>query len=119
MIPKSPRRTKPYATLTSRKSMNKRGKSTRSTERQKWHKELLADWQSKGINSCEFNYDGCMQTFGQALAHSKKRRFITTKEDYEEVGLACIKCHEKLDLVLSHEEMEAEVKRIIESRGNA
>jgi len=35
------------------------------------------------------------------------------------VGLACIKCHEKLDNVMSHEEMEAEIKRIIESRGNA
>jgi len=77
----------------------------------------MAEWQHKGINSCEFGYDGCMQTFGQALAHSRKRRYITSKEQYWEVGLACQKCHEHLDNVLSHEEMESEVQRIIQRRG--
>lgn len=116
MIPKSNHRVKPYKGFGRSKPMNRVGKSNRSKLKYAWHKELHAEWQSKGINSCEFGYDGCMRTFGNSLAHSKKRRFITTREDYWEVGLACQKCHEYLDNVLSHEDMEAEVKRIIERR---
>lgn len=90
--------------------------NARKKQHNAWHRELMAEWQSKGINSCEFRYDGCMQTFGQALAHSRKRRFITSKSEYWEVGLACIQCHKQLDERMSHEEMESEVKRIIEER---
>lgn len=123
-LPKSPRRTKPYAQLRSkppeqgkpRKPMRVRGASTRAKQVAAWHKELHAEWQLKNINHCEFGYDKCMRTFGLALAHSKKRRFITDKEAYWEVCLACVKCHEWLDNVLSHEQMEAEVKRIIRER---
>ncbi len=124
-LPKSPRRDpSSYKRLTSkpleqgkpRKPMRVRGASTRAKQVAAWHKELHAEWQLKNINHCEFGYDKCMRTFGLALAHSKKRRFITDKEAYWEVCLACVKCHEWLDNVLSHEQMEAEVKRIIRER---
>ena len=124
-LPKSPRRDpSSYKRLTSkpleqgkpRKPMRVRGASTRSKQVAAWHKELHAEWQLKGINHCEFGYDKCMRTFGLALAHSKKRRFITDKEAYWEVGLACQVCHDELDLRMTHEEMEAEVKRIIRER---
>lgn len=117
MIPKSKNRTKPYKGFGRSKPMNRVGKSTRGQQHRDWHRELMAEWVGKGISSCEFHYHGCMRTFGLALAHSRKRRFITSKEQYWEVGLACVKCHEVLDNWMSHEEMEAEVKRIIQRRG--
>ncbi len=65
---------------------------------------------------CELGFDGCMGTFGLALCHSKKRRYVYTKEDYFEVVAGCVKCHEFLDNRCSHDEMERIVKEIIEAR---
>ena len=74
----------------------------------------MAEWAAKGITYCEL----CGGSFGLALAHSKKRRMIENKDDYWEVSLLCQTCHERIEFS-GHEAMEAEVKRIIESRGNA
>lgn len=91
--------------------------NNRTKLHRKWHKELMAEWSRKDINFCEFGFDGCMRTFGNALAHSRKRRFIDSKEAYWEVGLACQKCHEVLDQKMTHEEMEQAVKDVIDRRG--
>jgi len=85
--------------------------SNRSRERASWHRALLKEWATKGIDRCEI----CGGTFGLALAHSLKRRFITTREQYFEVALLDQKCHERIEFS-GHENMEAEVKRIIEAR---
>jgi len=124
MLKRSPRRDpSSYKKLTNkpteqkqRKPMRVRGASTKAKQVASWHKELHAEWEHKGITICEVQHERCMQTFALSLAHSKKRRFINDKETYWEVCLACVKCHEWLDNVLTHEEMEEEVKRIIERR---
>lgn len=90
--------------------------NARKKQHNAWDRELKQEWHERGQNGCEFRYEGCMGTFGQALAHSRKRRYITSKEQYWEVGLACVQCHKKLDEQMSHEEMESEVKRIINER---
>ena len=87
--------------------------NSRTKQHRAWHRELMAEWQTKGINSCEI----CGDTFGQALAHSKKRRFIYTKEDYFTVCLLCQKCHTKIEHS-GHENMEREILAIIEARND-
>ncbi len=86
--------------------------NARTKLHRKWHRELMAEWQSKGINSCEL----CGDTFGQALAHSKKRRMIENKEDYWTVALLCQKCHTIIEHS-GHANMEREILAIIERRG--
>jgi len=115
MIPKSPRRTKPYATLTSRKSMNKRGKSTRSKQRQAWQKEMLETYQH--ITWCEW-LEGCGSTFGLAHAHRTKKINVTTREEWLTVARLCQVHHE----LLEHGDKQVmwdTITKIVESRGNA
>lgn len=88
--------------------------NARTKQHKAWDRELKREWHARGQNGCEL----CGDTFGQALAHSRKRRFIDTKELYWEVALLCHTCHERIEHS-GHEAMEAEIKRIIESRGNA
>lgn len=57
----------------------------------------------------------CHGTFGLSFAHSKKRRFIQTDEDWEEVALLCQPCHQKIEFS-GHENMYEAVRRIIENR---
>jgi len=71
----------------------------------------MAEWNARGQNGCEI----CGDTFGQALAHSKKRRYIYTKEDYFTVCLLCQKCHTKIEHS-GHENMEREILAIIARR---
>ena len=86
--------------------------NARTKQHRAWHRQLMAEWNARGQNGCEI----CGDTFGQALAHSKKRRFIYTKEDYWTVALLCQKCHRGLDEGSSHEEMEREILAIIARR---
>lgn len=58
-----------------------------------------------------------MRTFGGALAHSKKRRDIYTREDYFEVVYACQRCHFIADN-MTHEEMHELITGIIAKREN-
>lgn len=64
-----------------------------------------------GITRCEL----CGGTFGLSFAHSKKRRFIQTDEDWYEVALLCQKCHETVEFA-GHEEMYRAIREIIERR---
>lgn len=97
--------------------MATKGNSNRTVERTKWAEELALWWAINTMpTTCEVRFDGCMGKFGAALAHSKKRRYIYTRDDYFEVVCACVKCHETLDNVYDHDEMEAVVKRIIANR---
>ncbi len=85
--------------------------NNRTKQNRKWDRELKAEWASKGIDRCE----QCFGTFGLSLAHSKKRRFIYTREDYWEVALLCQLCHENIEHS-GHENMANEVRRIIANR---
>jgi hypothetical protein len=99
------------------KGLSPIGKNTRGQQHRDWSKELHADFSKLNIHSCEVRHEKCMPTFGLGLAHSRKRRYISSKEQFWEVVLACVKCHEWLDNVLSHKEMEQTVKTIIAIRG--
>lgn len=100
-----------------RKPLNRRGKSTRSGQTRKWDEELKEWWVANNMpRYCEIRLLGCMGTFGGALAHSEKRRYILTREQYFEVVFACQKCHEYLDLKMTHENMRMLVKTIIAER---
>jgi len=91
--------------------------NARTKQHRAWHRELMAEWDARGQNGCEL----CGSTFGQALAHSKKRRLIYTKEDYFTVCLLCVSCHHLIEYGTkdepgTHERMERLVKEIIARR---
>jgi hypothetical protein len=54
-------------------------------------------FQVAGITSCELGYPGCFRNNFLSFAHSKKRRYITSQEELEEVCLACQKCHDDVE----------------------
>tara|TARA_R110000868_G_scaffold342440_1_gene603310 strand:+ start:199 stop:486 length:288 start_codon:yes stop_codon:yes gene_type:complete len=95
--------------------MLKRSKhrSTRSKQREQWHKDLYAEWRLRGdTDRCEV----CNGTFGLALAHAEKRRHIVSKEQYWEVALLCQICHERIEFS-GHENMAQAIREIIAKRG--
>lgn len=95
-----------------RSPMNKTGKSTRSKQNRQWTQDLREWWIASGLpQRCEI----CGGTFGLALAHSKKRRFILTKEDFFECAALCQTCHTDVEYG-SHERMETTIKELIERR---
>lgn len=80
----------------------------------KWNRvrvKLKQKFERLGITRCEL----CFGTFGLSFAHSRKRRFIQTDEDWEEVALLCQPCHEKIEFS-GHEAMYDEIRRIIGER---
>ncbi len=63
----------------------------------------------------------CGGSFGLALAHSKKRRFIDTKELYFTVAYLCQQCHHFVeygdkDNPGTHERMEQMILDVINAR---
>lgn len=99
-----------------KRPMRQVGISHGARERRRWTKELNKWFLTLGIYSCEVKHKDCLGGWLCGLAHSRKRRKIENKEQFFEVVLACVKCHEWLDNILSHEEMEAKVKEIIAKR---
>lgn len=84
----------------------------RKTE--KWNKvraKLKKEFEAQGIVRCEL----CGGTFALGFAHSKKRRFIYTDDDWEEVALLCQPCHEKVEHS-GHDNMYVSIRGIIENR---
>ena len=59
----------------------------------RWNKKLIEFFIENDIVHCE----KCGGTFGIAPAHSKKRRFILTEEDYMEAALLCQPCHHDVE----------------------
>ena len=80
----------------------------------KWNtvrNRLRKQFEQQGITRCEI----CQGTFGLSFAHSKKRRFIQTDEEWMEVALLCQPCHEKIEFS-GHEAMYKAITDIIKSR---
>jgi len=73
--------------------------------------ELKKKFESMGVTRCEV----CYGTFALSFAHSKKRRFLQTEEDWREVALLCQPCHEKIEFS-GHEEMYNAIIKIIGDR---
>lgn len=86
--------------------------STRAKQNKKWHAELKKWWTDNAMPQvCEV----CGANWPIALAHSKKRRYILTREDYFTVALLCQAHHEELEFS-GHENMEKGILEIIARR---
>lgn len=76
--------------------MLKAGKRTK--EWQHMREQLKPRFEAAGITRCEFRYEGCWRDNGLSFAHTKKRRNLRDGE-LEVVALACIPCHNRLELL--------------------
>lgn len=85
-------------------------------------KGLKAEFLAAGIVTCEFRFEGCTGEHALSFAHCVKRRFIKrdaelgSPEHISTVGLACLTCHDRLDLRMSHAEMREAVMGVIANR---
>jgi hypothetical protein len=77
-------------------------------------KKIKLEFRRSGITRCEVGYD-CCDNLALGFAHSLRRMYIATKEQMEEVILACQKCHAKLD-AKKHDVTYDEVREIIHKR---
>jgi hypothetical protein len=59
-------------------------------------------------------FEGCWRDNGLSFAHVDKRRFLSEKE-LREPALACIPCHNKLEL-MPRDQMRATVEKVIANR---
>lgn len=75
---------------------------------------MKPEFERAGIVGCECRYQGCAGLTMLSFAHSKKRRNVVGAE-LEECALACIPCHDVLEL-LPEEQMSARVRTIIAAR---
>ncbi len=57
-----------------------------------------------GITNCILKYKNCTGKMFVGLAHSLRRRFIYTEEEYCEVIPVCSNCHAKLDGLFERDE---------------
>jgi hypothetical protein len=69
------------------------------------------------IERCEAGYEGCTGE-PDTWAHGRKRRELLEGELETFAVIACLVCHRRLDERMSHEEMAAEVRRIIAGRAD-
>lgn len=86
---------KSKSSLKPKKAIKRGGKKT--DEWAEARKNILRDFESRGIISCELRLSGCLGNLFLSLAHSRKRRNIKTAEDLYEVVLACQNCHEIIE----------------------
>ena len=88
-------------------------------------KELKVEFAQKGIELCEFRYEGCWHSQALSFAHAVKRVDLDpdaplgAPENIRTVALACIPvCHRRLDEEFTHEQMREAVMAAIARRGN-
>jgi hypothetical protein len=76
--------------------MLRAGKKTK--EWQRVRERLKPRFEAVGIIRCEFRYQGCWHNNALSFAHMRKRRNLAPNE-LKIVALACIPCHDKLELM--------------------
>lgn len=76
--------------------------------------QLIPRFKAAGITRCEFGYDGCWRDNGLTFAHMRKRRNLREGE-LEKVALACMSCHNKLEL-MPENIMTLAVLKVIQER---
>lgn len=80
--------------------------------------KLKVRFERAGLTRCEIGYVGCKGGLFLGFAHSKKRRNITTQAEREEVALACVACHQLIEIG-PEAEMTQIVREIIAKRETA
>ncbi len=106
-----------------RKRINPLGPKTSTWEAVR--KELKVEFAQKGIELCEFRYEGCWHSQALSFAHAVKRVDLDpdaplgAPENIRTVALACIPvCHRRLDEEFTHEQMREAVMAAIARRDN-
>jgi hypothetical protein len=86
---------KPEKRVKKPKRLKARGEKTDAWEMTR--EELKARFQAAGVTQCELQWKDCFKNNFLSFAHSKKRRYITSQEELEEVLLCCLNCHRILE----------------------
>lgn len=98
-----------------RKTPMKRGKPLRRVSKNNWWErlrpKLKVEFVRSGIVRCEV----CGGEFSLGFAHAEKRRFITTRQQQQEVALLCHDHHGILER-MKHALMAAHIRIIIDNR---
>lgn len=98
--------------------MKRSGIKKKKTEWDSVRAKLKVRFEKAGITRCE----KCRADNFLGFAHAVKRRFLSryaeigSPEHIETVALLCNPCHDIIELRMSHEEMKAEIMRIISAR---
>lgn len=85
----------PLKRTRSLKSSNNSFKSKVGKKTLKWievRKELVEQFASKGIDSCEAKLFGCYGRYTAHFAHRMKRRYIKTEDELRFVAYLCNNC---------------------------
>jgi hypothetical protein len=97
----------------------KQKKISKVQEWNKIRKELVKEFEEKGIVSCEIGLENCTRTRFLGFAHTKKRRDVT---DLKRVVLACSNCHSKIEYACHRwtgKSMEGFLEGIIKNRSQS
>ncbi len=86
---------KPEKRVKKPKRLNPGGKKADQWE--KTRADLIVRFEQAGITRCEMQGPGCFRNNFLSFAHSKKRRYITSQDELEEVALLCQKCHHRAE----------------------
>jgi hypothetical protein len=78
-------------------------------------KSLTCLFAQGSVTCCEINLPGCKRESFLTFAHSRKRRHIKTQQQLEEVVLACVLCHMRIE-ALPEPKMTEIVQEIIRER---
>ena len=68
-----------------------------------------------GITTCEIKFSGCLKNWALTWAHSRKGRNIICDDHWMEAALACVHCHDKIEL-MKEQEMGDLIRKIISNR---
>lgn len=92
------------------------GAGRKTKEWQAAWREMKPRFERAGVVFCELRRDpNCTPNHFLTPAHSRKRRNITTPEGLREIVIACVHCHQAIEL-LPEAEMEAIVQGVIAAR---
>lgn len=108
---RTPLRAKPD-TEKARKPAFKKGPKTKQWDSDR--AKLKVVFERAGITRCELQISSdCKRDDFLGFCHSKKRRFVLTQADREEVCLGCVVCHDAIEILPT---MQAIVLRVIRDR---
>lgn len=76
----------------------KKKKKSKVREWSEARRTLKGEYEARGIVSCEVHLEGCWGTNALSFAHRYKRRDKRCTHDYKGTILACVPCHQKLEV---------------------
>jgi hypothetical protein len=97
-----------------RTALAKAGRKTRENARAL--RVFKKDCAKYGIDRCERRGPHCTGMENLTWAHGRKRRELLGGELERFAIVCCVNCHRELDEQMTHEEMAAEVDRLIQLR---